>query len=281
MRVTTVFNNNVVLAVDELGRDVVLTVRGVGFQQRRGGAVDPELVQRVFVPADNPASVGQMIAAVPPERFALINELFAQAVASLGARLPPLALIAAVDHIHQAIERVGRGEIMEYPLRAEVAYLHPEELRVAEELVRRLNDELGPKLPEGEAFALAMHLFHAVTGTANMEETFVHSGLIRQVFDLVAQVYGPEFDSNSIDAARFATHLRYFFVRARGDRQLEAETGGIGAELAAQNPGAYRLAERIQALLELRLGSPVSADEVGYLTLHVARLEMGMRRAAR
>lgn len=40
MKILQVFNNNVVLAVDELGRDVVLTGRGLGFKRRRGDTVD-------------------------------------------------------------------------------------------------------------------------------------------------------------------------------------------------------------------------------------------------
>lgn len=40
---------------------------------------------------------------------------------------------------------------------------------------------------------------------------------------------------------------------------------------------AHQLALRITALLELRLQQPVSEDEVTYLTMHVARMEQGMR----
>lgn len=277
MEIMTVFNNNVVLAVDELGREVVLTGRGVGYQRRRGDAVDESLVVRRFVPPDNPDAVAQVLADIPPERLQLVSELFADAVRALHATLPPLALVAAADHIHQAMERVARGETMEYPLRAEVAHLHPEELVVAEALIDRLN-VTGADLPRGEAIALAMHLFHAVTGSPSMEETFAQSRLIRQIFDLIGETYGAAFDPDSIDAARFAAHLRYFFARARAKRQLAGETSTIGPVISSQNPEAYRLAQRIRALLELRLAHPVSDDEVVYLTLHVARLALGLRR---
>nr|NLI50292.1 PRD domain-containing protein [Propionibacterium sp.] len=277
MEIVTVFNNNVVLARDELGREVVLAGRGVGFKARRGGEVDESLVVRRFVPADNPEAVARVLADIPPEQLTLVAELFGDAVRSLGATLPPLSVVAAADHVHQAIQRIARGESMEYPLRAEVAHLHPEELRVAERLVDRLNERLGVRLPQGEAVALAMHLFHAVTGSPSMEEAFAQSALIRQVFDLVAQTYGAAFDPDSIDAARFATHLRYFLVRARQGRQLDGEVLGVGSLLRDQHPRAHQTARHLQALLELRLGQPVSEDEITYLTLHVARLESGLR----
>lgn len=277
MKVLRVFNNNVVLSRDELGREVVITGRGVGYQKRPGHSIDPDLVVRRFVPADNPESVGQVLADIPLERLTLVERLFGEAVRELGALLPPLAIVAAADHVHQAIERMTRGERIEYPMRAEVAHLHPDELGVAEALLERLNRELEVPLPKGEAIALAMHLFHAVTGSPSMEQTFLQSRLIRQIFDIVQRAYGDEFDPDSIDAARFATHLRYFFARARSNRQLD---GGVPEVVVAvvDGPGpAHQLALKIKALLELRLQQPVTADEEAYLTMHVARMEHGMR----
>lgn len=137
------------------------------------------------MPADNPDSVGQVLADIPPERLALVETLFAQAMVELSSPMPPLAVVAVADHVHQAIVRVSRGEVMEYPMRAEVAHLHPVELEVAETLLRKLNRQLDVPLPQGEAIALAMHLFHAVTGSPSMEQTFVQSKLIRQIFDTV------------------------------------------------------------------------------------------------
>ncbi|HMR47919.1 MAG TPA: PRD domain-containing protein [Arachnia sp.] len=277
MKILQVFNNNVVLAVDELGREVVLTGRGLGFQRRRGDEVEEARIGRRFVPADNPGAVAQLLADIPPDLLTLVDVQFSAAVRSLGAAMPPLAIIAAADHIFQAIERVRRGETMDYPLRVEVAHLLPEELRVAEELLARLNSHLPVTLPDGEATALAMHLFHAVTGNASMEQTFVHTALIRQIFDLIAEAQGPGFDPGSIDAARFAAHLRYFFARAESGRQFHGDVGAIGRVLTVENPSAYQLALRIRSLLELRLNFPVSEDEVVYLTIHLARLVMASR----
>lgn len=279
MQILRVFNNNVVLARDELGREVVLTGRGLGFQARTGMAVREELIARRFVPAENPTSVGQVLADIPPERLRLFEELFSAAVRDLGSTVPPLAVVAVADHLHQAIERVARGEPMVYPLRAEVAHLHPQELAMAERLLAQLNERLGLDLPQGEAIALAMHLFHAVTGSLSMTATFAQSALIGQIFDTLAQAYGDRFDPASIDAARFAAHLRYFFARARTGTQLDDQVGAVGSVLQAQSPGAYQLAQRLRALLELRLDHPVSDDEVVYLALHLTRLESGMSRA--
>ena len=50
MKILKVFNNNVVLADDPHHGHVVLTGRGLGFQAKPGGEVDPARVVQVFVP---------------------------------------------------------------------------------------------------------------------------------------------------------------------------------------------------------------------------------------
>jgi len=91
--------------------------------------------------------------------------------------------------------------------------------------------------------------------------------------ELLAGAYGEAFDAGSVNAARFAVHLRYFLVRARTAVQIHDSTASLVTRaLRASNPDAYRVALRIRDLLELRLGIDVTDDETAYLALHVARL---------
>ena len=273
MVILRVFNNNVVLARDEIGREAILTGRGLGFQRRAGQEVDASLIARRYIPADNAESVAEVIAGIPLERLALIERVFRRAARELGTGVPSSTIVAVVDHVNQAMERVRQGLVMDYPLRAEAAHLHPEELRLAEAMVEELNAAQEVQLPAGEAVALALHLFTAAVGARSAQEATRQSRLIAQVMELLSGAYGDSFDAGSVDAARFAVHLRYFLVRARTAVQIQDSTASLVTRaLRAGNPGAYRVALRIRDLLELRLGTSVTADETAYLALHVARL---------
>lgn len=273
MRILRVFNNNVVLARDEVGREVILTGRGLGFQRKPGQEADATRIARRYVPADNPESVAEVMAAMPLERIALIERCFVAAARELGTAVPSSTIVAVVDHVNQAMERVRRGEAMDYPLRAEVAHLHPEELRLAEQIIADLNASQEVQLPQGEAIALAMHLFTAAVGAPSVQEAHRQSRLIAQIVELLKAALGESFDEHSINAARFAVHLRYFLVRARTGLQLQDGTASIIADtLRTSHPRAHRLALRISDLLEMRLDTRVSEDETAYLTMHVARL---------
>ena len=271
-------NNNVVLARDEIGREAILTGRGLGFQRKRGQDVDPSLISRRYIPADNAQSVAEVIAGIPLERLALAERVFRKAARELGADVPSSTIIAVVDHVNQAMERVRQGLTMDYPLRAEVAHLHPEELRLAEAMVAELNAAQEIQLPGGEAVALALHLFTAAIGAPSAQAAGEQSRLIGQVMGLLEKTYGEAFDPDSVNAARFAVHLRYFLVRARTTVQIEDGTSSLVAEaLRISDPDAYRVARRIRDLLEIRLNTIVTDDETAYLALHIARLTSSLQ----
>ena len=101
----------------------------------------------------------------------------------------------------------------------------------------------------------------------------MQSRLIAQVVELLRASLGEGFEEHSINAARFAVHLRYFLVRARTGVQLQDGTASIIAQtLRISHPQAHRLALRISELLEMRLNTSVTPDETAYLTMHIARL---------
>ena len=273
-------NNNVVLARDEIGREAILTGRGLGFQRRRGQDVDASLISRRYILADNAQSVAEVIAGIPLERLAFIERVFRKAARGLNTDVPSSTLIAVVDHINQAMERVRQGLAMDYPLRAEVAHLHPEELQLAEAMVEEINAAQEVQLPGGEAVALALHLFTAAIGAPSAQAASEQARLIGQVMGLLEKSFGEAFDADSVNAARFAVHLRYFLVRARTAVQIEDGTSSLVAEaLRISDPDAYRVARRIRDLLEIRLNTAVTDDETAYLALHVARLTSSLQQA--
>jgi transcriptional antiterminator, BglG family len=278
VEILRVLNNNVVLARDEIGREAILTGRGLGFQRKRGQDVDASLISRRYVLADNAQSVAEVIAGIPLERLALIERVFRKAARGLNTDVPSSTLIAVVDHINQAMERVRQGLAMDYPLRAEVAHLHPEELQLAEAMVEEINAAQEVQLPGGEAVALALHLFTAAIGAPSAQAASEQSRLIGQVMGLLEKSFGEAFDADSVNAARFAVHLRYFLVRARTAVQIEDGTSSLVAEaLRTSDPDAYRVARRIRDLLEIRLNTIVTDDETAYLALHIARLTSSLQ----
>jgi beta-glucoside operon transcriptional antiterminator len=274
VEVLKVFNNNVVLACQDSGRVVVATGRGLGYQVQRGDRLDSAKVQQVFVP-DAEHDLDQLSAfltEIPPEHLVLAAEILAKASGSLETEFGQSMVIPLADHISFAIKRARQNLAIGYPLKAEVLHLYPAELAAARQAVALIRDRTNVQLSDDEAVPIALHFVNAAFATDDLSRTVKMTKLFEQVFEVLESAYERTFDTQSVNAARFITHLRYFFVRVTSDKQLIENPQSFVSAIQTSFPKAYSCAERVKLLLELRLGKPISSDEVIYLTLHVARL---------
>ena len=274
MEVLRVFNNNVVLSRNAAGQEIILTGRGLGFQAKPGDPVNQDRVVRTFVPEDgrDPDNFGALIADIPPEHIALADEALQIARKELATELPSHVVVALADHLSFAIKRAHSGIGMEYPLRSEVSHLYPRELAAATHIVALVNSRLDEPIPDDEAVAITLHLVNAGFASGDLSETYRMTGLFRQLFDVLEQAYGRSFDRDSVSAARFVTHLRYFFIRMRRGEQLAEGHEILSVAIQQAYPEAYGVALKLAAVLELRLGDEITDNELLYLTMHVARL---------
>lgn len=274
MELLRVFNNNVVLARDPGGSEVILTGRGLGFQAKPGQDVDPAKIVRTFVPEDgrSPDSLGAMVASISPEILSLADRALEAGRAELDIRRSAVLTVALADHLSFAIKRLADGIAFEYPLEAEVSHLYPAELRAARIILDHVNATLDSPLADGEAVSIAMHLVNAGFAAGDLSFTYQMTGVFAQLFDVLEQASGRPIDRETVNSARFITHLRYFFVRASSGKQLDEGASKLSSAIRDSYPEAYATALKLQSVLELRLGDAMTDDEATYLTLHVARL---------
>ncbi len=275
MKVLKVFNNNVVLGLDEHGAELVLLGRGLGFQMAPGAEIDPARVERRFVPSG--AAPAERIAAfvdeIPFADLELTERIVDLARSRLGAHVTEHVLIPMADHLSFALRRAaeGAGEI-EYPLQWEVQSLYPAEVAVAREALDLVATERGVRLPDVEAVPLALHLVNAQFGAVDLSTTVQMTELLREVLGIIGAEYGVEIDERSVDVARFVTHLRYLFVREQQGKKLRETPEELHAALRSARPREYTTAGRIGELLADRFGWAITTDEILYLALHVSRL---------
>lgn len=255
------------------GAKCVLVGKGIGWNKRLGDAVDMAAVTHRFVP-DGTHTLPQLAAFISdiPLDIVLVAQ---KVVAALTARTAITGsqglLLTVADHIHTARLRLETDE-GDHPLGWEVAQLYPDEFAAGREAVAIVERELGWSLPNGEAVAFALHLINAAAGGGNMAKTADMTRRIRQILDVVQAVLGRSLADDSMNVARFVTHLRYLFVRIEGGQQIQDGMAVTLAPAVAGIPGAQRAAERVSGPFEMD-GAHLTRDEVSYLALHIARLE--------
>jgi beta-glucoside operon transcriptional antiterminator len=282
MRVKQVLNNSVVLGVDDSGTEVILLGPGLGFRTSPGDDVDPTGVQRTFVP-DGIGSLERLAAMVEEisiDAVAASEEVMRAGRERLGQHVTARVLIPLADHIGFALRRVREGMAVDYPLRSELAYLYPAELAFGREALDIVERRTGVRLPASESVPIAMHFVNAQFGSDDMREYVRMTDALQQILQIIDDEYGIRFDEGSVEVARFITHLRFLFVRARQAEKVPVPVPGTEAADAdalldavrTTKPRQYASASRIGALLEELFAWQVDQEELLYLSLHVARL---------
>ena len=270
MQILRVFNNNVVLA-RRGDSEVVATGRGLGFQAKTGDGIDPERVAKIFVPDSgrDPDHSAEMLAAIPGEFIQLVLEACQKADVPEEMQSKLTLIVALADHVHAA---VSRETSVTYPLEAEVRHLYSEDFALAQRLLNHINDGLNQPLADTEAVALTLHMVNAHFSVGDLSGTYRMTGLIRQLLDVIGEFFGMQLSNEDVSVARFITHMRYLFVRMADGKQLSSEHSAVGKAISLQYPEAARCAEGLANLIELRMNTPLTKDEVSYITLHIARL---------
>ncbi len=279
MRIAKVFNNSVVLGVDEQGGEVVLFGRGVGFQAKRGDTVDESIVERRFVPGANASAerIAALVEEIPADDLDLTERIVVAGREALGKHVTDHVLVPLADHISFALRRARENvPVIEYPLRYEVESLYPEELDFARTALGMIEQFSGVRLPDVEAVPLALHFVNAQFGSRDISTTMNMTTELAHLLDIIREEYSANIDEDSTAVARFVTHLRYLYVRGRTGIKRDLETPPLAAAIKATQPREHATALRMSQYLAERYGWDVGEAEVLYLSIHVMRLTAGL-----
>jgi beta-glucoside operon transcriptional antiterminator len=273
LKIVKVFNNSVVLCRDERDREVVLFGRGLGYQKGAGSEVDEDLVEKRFVPG-GATSVDRLAAYLqdlPSQDIDLAEEVLALARLEFGAAVSEQALFPLADHLSFAFRRL-RDEIpMDYALHWEVASLYPREFAFAQRMVLLMRERRGVLLPDLEAVPLALHFVNSQFGAGEMSETVRITAALTAVLQTALREGGTELAEDSVDIARFVTHVRYLILRRMTGQRPAKVDPFLGSAVRLANPRAHAVAGLMAKELSGRFGWDVGDDERFFLALHASR----------
>ncbi len=127
MEIRKVLNNNVVLATDSDGSQVILTGRGLGFQKSAGQQVDASKIVQVFTPTsrEDYVTLRDFLVDISPEYVGLARMIVDAAEAAWQTTFPQALIVALADHLVFAVKRAETGTVTAHPLKAEVSHLSP------------------------------------------------------------------------------------------------------------------------------------------------------------
>lgn len=270
--VKKVLNNNVLIAVDSSGQEVVLIGKGIGFNRQKNDPIPRETVEKLFTLRDEKEQENykKLVKGIDEETLNAIVSSIEIIKNRSHSVLNENVHVALTDHIVFAINRLLKGMAIRNPFLTETKALYPAEYEIASEVVDYINQALDIWLPEGEVGFIALHVHSANTDTT-LSEINKYSQLVTKLIRVIEDQFHIAIDRESIDYIRLVRHLRYTIERVMNEEELN-EPKKIAELLKKEYPSCYNLSWKLIKIMQQTLKKQVYDAEAVYLTMHLQRL---------
>ncbi len=277
MLVTKKINNNVALARDAAGNEVVIFGKGVGFPSTPYELDDTSRLQRIFRYIEG--DVADSLANISPDIIEVSLEFVDFAAHELNCTLRPNVFITLADHLQFAIEREKGGITFSHPLEHEITLVYAREYEVATRCLAMLA-ERGYNLSKNEACSIALYIANAEaignTFTDDFRGTMQIVRVVDEIIAIVEEQLATTINRSTYSFSRFVIHIRYLARRLIDGDPIEPQNFSMYEQLAADFPEAHTCAEAIRLYLKQEYGWECSDEEVVYLMMYINRLFSGL-----
>lgn len=265
-------NNNVALARDAKGREMVVFGKGIGFPAMPYELTDLSLVQRSFYDVNE--KYFDLLRDVPEAVFLAADDIADTAREELGCSLNTNLTYALADHLNFAIQCSREGMSVRTPLAYDIRHLYPQEYAIAKEGLHQLCSTLEVDLPESEAVSIAMHIITAENEVGDMHSTILAAKVISEISALVEESLSVKLDKDSFSFSRFAMHLRYLVQRMMQGKPLNSDSAMdvMFTTMRREYPDTYTCVQQIDRFLRDTYGWTCSREEQLYLIMHIHRV---------
>ncbi|HEY3588574.1 MAG TPA: transcriptional antiterminator BglG [Buttiauxella sp.] len=279
MKIAKILNNNVVVILDEQGREQVVMGRGLGFQKQVGDVLAGDKIEKVFALKSDElvARLGELLSQIPLEVMTTCDRIIEQSRQRLG-KLQESLYITLTDHCHFAIERQKKGVAIRNVLLWEIKRLYPKEFLLGQEALVLIEKRLNVQLAEDEAGFIALHLVTAQLNS-EMPEVMHVTRVMQEILHIVKYQLRLEYDEESLSYQRFVTHLKFFAQRMLSRDVVADDDATLHAAVKDNYPQAWRCAEKINRHLVAEYQRELTTEEIMFLAIHIERVRKESRKA--
>lgn len=272
MKILKIINNNVVSALDDSGREVFVSGKGVGFGKKAGQTIIPEQECKIFVCEDGTftSQFKNLVETIDYQTIQLSEEIIEQAKLFLGKKLNQSIYITLTDHLNYALERQKSGIVIRNALMWEIERFYKPEYEMGLRALSIVAEKTGQMLPRDEAGFLAIH-FVTAEMDASIGQAAIMPEMIQDMLNIVQYSLGRKFDEKSLSYERFVTHLKFLLQRVvNGQVYKDLDTAMLRA-ICEECRKEYECALKIKGYLKAKMKFEISEEELVYLTMHINR----------
>lgn len=270
MKVVKKINNNVALAVDGNGKELIAMGKGIGFPEMPYEVTDLNAITKTFY-SINDSLIG-LFSEISEEIFDVSFSIVENAKNVLKSDLNPNLVVSLADHINFAITRLTKYKSLKMLFSYEVENLYPIETKLGRWSVKQINKALNVSLPDSEITNIALHFIHAQEEAISDESGGSESeAVIEKVVKMVEDYFKINIDRDSFSYNRFTSHVRFLLIRVSKNEQFIKDEG-LFEIVKEKYPNIYNISDKISKYLSSVTKNEISDSEQLYLIIHLQRV---------
>lgn len=274
MRIKKVFNNNVLMTMDDRGQEQIVSGKGIGYGRKAGESIDPTQVTQLFILSDEERrNFEALLSEIPVTYLEVTSEIVKMIRADFGSPLNASLDLQLCDHIYTSVKRCRAGKTVPNALLLDIKRYYFKEFKLGLAALAIINEHFDVDMPEDEAGFIALHIVNAQVADDDSDTTYQVMTVMQEVTRLVKYHFGFDFDEDDVHYYRFINHLRYLAQRIiLHHRDAMPQDDGLLEVLKQRYSLSYACIERINQLVTTKYQYPLSEAEQLYLLIHVERL---------
>lgn len=274
MRIEKVINNNIISAKDAKGIELIVMGRGIGFEQKPGGEITDDKVEKIFrlENMDNKEHFKNLLASLPLEYIMLSADIISYARDSLGILLSQNVYLTLTDHISFVLDRHRHGMNFHNILFDEVRLFYPVEYSVGRYALELIEEKTGYRLAEDEAASIALHIVNGESNAA-MGTTFIMIKMMREMMEAIEK-YVAIPEGRKYPRDRLISDLKQLANRLVMEEPMRGRKDEQLYRFVEENyKWEYDLIDGVNGYIERVYRCSMTEEEKIYLALNIRRMK--------
>lgn len=263
--------NNSSLLVEDAGRECILIGKGIGFK-RKSLEYFPkdEVIEKQYYLFEETQNEGY-----PNTSQAIIKKtayILRLITKEIDVEISDSASYALSNHLISMFIRIENEEIFKNPFHYETITLYKNSYDKAKKIGNLYEVKMDEKLPDSEIDFLTLYL-HSLSHPEEANEANLLNAILSEINDSL-EIEGIHLDKQSLDYARFITHIK--FVVKRFVQKSKLKESPVLEGISEQYPKYKELTRLVSNVIEKQLNTKLSKSEETYILLHIARLSLSI-----
>ncbi len=275
MKIRKILNNNLVLANDWQGNEIIVKGRGIGFNKKRWYTIEEAVIEKIFTPENSKKSkeLQSYLTSIPEDYLDFVQGYVDYIKNSYDIKLNNSIYVSLSDHLTGTIKRFNEGISINNLLLLDIKQLYKLEYKIGLDMLEKLNEKFNVNLPLDEAGFIALHFVNA-QDSEGKKDGFQISHIVNEIMKIVKRYYASiVFDEESLYYQRFITHLKYFAQRFLHKELNYKEDAKLFEIIKNQYKEAYGCVKLIYLMMEDKYNYQLTEEEMLYLTMHIQSIK--------